>query len=214
MDNKLDFSLPEKKQNNSFVSGITIILLLILTGLTAAHLLVRLSSQGPDLTNTASVLSPEKVKELATKLAGRNLYTAAAKVWQEYLAAGNISEAEHAKTLFQIGNLLEKAGRYDEAIEYYYRSEAIAKIGELEPQINANIKNCFEKIGNFSALRYELMDRTSFNKAENTGSKIVAEIGAEKITEADLNTLIEEAIDNQLAPMADFYRPDRAIHSA
>ena len=65
-------------------------------------------------------------------------------------------------------------------------------------------KNCFERIGNFSALRYELMDRTNFNKAGSTASKIVAEIGAEKITESDLNTLIEEAIDNQLATMAAF----------
>jgi len=204
MDDKLDFSLPNKKQKNSFAPGIVIILLLILIGLTAANLLIRPLGQGPYLVNTVSSPSSDQVKELAAKLAGRNLYARAAKVWQEYLSVVKIPDAERAKMLFQIGNLLEKAGSYDEAIEYYYRSEAIAKIDELEPQINAHIKNCFERIGNFSALRYELMDRTSFNKAENIGSKIVAEIGAEKITEADLNTLIEEAIDNQLAPMVAF----------
>ena len=159
MEDKLDFSLPNKKQKNSFAPGVVIILLLILIGLTIANLLVRPLRQGHYLANAVSSPSPDQVKELAVKLAGRNLYARAAKVWQEYLSVSKIPDAERAKTLFQIGNLLEKVGSYDEAIEYYYRSEATAKIDELEPQINANIKNCFEKIGNFSALRYELMSR-------------------------------------------------------
>jgi len=185
MEEKLDFSLPGKKQKNSFTSGIVIILLLILIGLGAANLLVRPSSQGPYSANAVSALSPEQVKQLAVKLAGRNLYARAAKVWQDYLA-------------------LNKLPDYAEAIEYFYRSEAVAGINELEPQINAHIKNCFEKLGKFSALRYELMDRTSFKKAKEAGDKIVAEIGAEKMTEADLDALIEAAIDNQLAPMVSF----------
>ena len=204
MEEKLDFSLPGKKQKNSFTSGIVIILLLILIGLGAANLLVRPSSQGPYSANAVSALSPEQVKQLAVKLAGRNLYARAAKVWQDYLALNKLPDKEHAKTLFQIGTLFEKAGSYAEAIEYFYRSEAVAGINELEPQINAHIKNCFEKLGKFSALRYELMDRTSFKKAKEAGDKIVAEIGAEKMTEADLDALIEAAIDNQLAPMVSF----------
>ncbi|HCO94390.1 MAG TPA: hypothetical protein DIU00_10645, partial [Phycisphaerales bacterium] len=64
--------------------------------------------------------------------------------------------------------------------------------------------NCFEKLGKFSALRYELMDRTSLETAPAAGGKIVAEIGAEKITEADLDGFIESDIENQLEPMAPF----------
>ena len=204
MEEKLDFSLPEKKRKSSFASGIVVILLLILIGLTIANLFMKPSSQGPYPTDAVSSLSAEQTKKLAARLAGRNLYTRAAKVWQDYLSAGELPDVEHAKTLFQIGTLLEKAGSYAEAIEYYYRSEATAKLDELEPQINAHIKGCFEKLGKFSALRYELMDRTSFKQTGQAGDKIVAEIGAEKITEADLDALIEAAIDNQLAPVAAF----------
>ena len=100
--------------------------------------------------------------------------------------------------------LFEKAGTYDEAIEYYYRSEITATLPELEPSINAHVKDCFEKLGKFSALRYELMDRTNFQSSEKAGSKVVAEIGAEKITEADLDAQIERTIDDQLASMAAF----------
>lgn len=209
MAGELNFSLPEKKRKYSFTSGIIIILLLILVGLGAANFLIRPSNQGSYSTNAVSALSPEQVKQLASRLAGRNLYTRAAEVWQDYLVLNKLPDKEHARILFQTGTLFEKAGSYAEAIEYYYRSEAIAKIGELEPQINAHIKNCFERLGKFSALRYELMDRTSFNKTKNAGGKIVAEIGAEKITEADLGALIEATIENQLAPMAAFMTTDQ-----
>jgi hypothetical protein len=111
--------------------------------------------------------------------------------------------------LFQIGTQLEKANLYADAIEYYYRSEMAAKLDELEPQINSHIQDCFEKLGKFSALRYELMDRTAFRQSGQAGSKVVAEIGSEKITEADLDAIIENNIDNQLKPMAMFMTPEQ-----
>lgn len=204
MEEKLDFSLPEKKQKNAVASWIMIVLLLILIGLTAANLaLKRPNGEAmPDV--TVSSFSSEQTKQLAGKLAQRNLYIRAAKIWQDYLAVGKLADAERARILFQIGTLLEKANLYDQAIEYFYRSEIAAELNELKPQISAHIKDCFEKLGRFSALRYELMDRTSFEAAPAAGAKIVAEIGAEKITEADLDAAIENDIENQLEPMAPF----------
>jgi peptidyl-prolyl cis-trans isomerase C len=113
-----------------------------------------------------------------------------------------LDDKERAKTLFQVGTLMEKDGAYADAIEYYYRSEATAKLGELESEINAHVKNCFERLGKFSALRYEMMDRTSIKGEGDTGGKVVAEIGSEKITEADLDAIIESAVDNQLSSMS------------
>ena len=204
MEGKLDFSLPEKKQKNAVASWIMIVLLLILIGLTAADLALKPPDQGPMTDTTGSSFSPEQTKQLAGKLAQRNLHIRAAKVWQDYLSSCELSDAERARTLFQIGTLLEKANLYDQAIEHYYRSEIVAGLDELKSQINTHIKDCFEKLGKFSALRYELMDRTSFETASVAGTKIVAEIGAEKITEADLDAFIESDIENQLEPMAPF----------
>jgi len=204
MEEKLDFSLPEKKQKKSRASGVIIVLLLILILLSSVDLISSLSGNGAAEEPRATFLSAEQTKQLASKLSQRNLYRRAAKVWQDYLVNGELSNEQRGQTMFQIGTLLEKAGVYDEAIEYYYLSEAAANLSELEPQINANIKDCFEKLGKFSALRYELMDRTSFGGAGAAGGKIVAEIGAEKITEADLDGIIESTIDNQLEPMAAF----------
>jgi len=203
MEEKLDFSLPEKKSKTSLTPKLTIILLLALVVLAIANLL-KPAYKSPLSENSASPPSEEKVKNLASKLASRNLYTRAARVWQDYLSFARVSDSERAKVLFRVGILLEKAGMYEEAIESYYRSEITAELSELEPQINTHIKDCFERLGKFSALRYELMDRTSFKKPERAGSKVVAEIGTEKITEADLDAIIERTIDNQLAPMMAF----------
>jgi len=203
MEEKLDFSLPDKKPKTSLAPRISIILLLPIIALGLATF-IKVSYQSPQLDTANASLSAEKTKDLAAKLANRSLYTRASEVWQEYLSVADLPDTERAKALFQIGTLLERAARYEEAIEYYYRSESTAELSELEPQINSHIKDCFEKLGKFSALRYELMDRTSFKETEQAGSRIVAEIGAEKITEADLDSIIEKTIDNQLAPMTAF----------
>lgn len=204
MEEKLNFSLPEKKQKSSAASKLLIALALVLVGLTLANLLTVLRRQGPTLETQVHGLSAEQIKQLAAKLTQRNLYTRAVEVWQDYVSGRNVGDVERAKVLFEIGTLLEKANHFDEAIEYYYRSETVAKLDELEAQINSHIKECFEKLGKFSALRYELMDRTSLEGTNHAGGKIVAEIGAEKITEADLDAIIEDNIDNQLEPMAEF----------
>ena len=204
MEEKLDFSLPVRKQKSSIANKMAVILLLFLVGLGLANLLMSLSSRDYVPQEQTHGLSAEQTKQLAAKLAQRNLYHRAARTWQDYIAGTELTDTERAKALFQVGMALEKASLYAEAIEFYYRSETVAKLDDLTPQINEHIKDCFEKLGKFSALRYELMDRTSIRKAQAAAGEIVAEIGAEKITQADLDAQIENTINNQLSSVAAF----------
>ena len=204
MDEKLDFSLPEKKSKTSIANKVIALLLVVLIALGVADLIVDTSSDDMSPKVKASSLSAGQTKKLATKLAQRDLHAQAAKVWQDYLAYASVNSAERAKALFQAGLALEEAGFYGEAIEHYYRSEAVAALEELAPQISAHIKDCFEKLGKFSALRYELIDRTGMDKSATAGEDVIAEVGAEKITLSNLDVMIENAIENQLSPMAVF----------
>jgi peptidyl-prolyl cis-trans isomerase C len=208
MTEKLDFSLPQKKSQGSMVGLLTVLLLIVLVVLAAANLVVALSGKTPGPADTGG-LSAEQVKDLASKLAQRNLYAQAAAAWQDYLASAKLAGPEQARIQFQIGTLLEKGGLYADAIEHYYRSETAGVVKELQPELNAHVKECFEKLGKFSALRYELMDRTSLNPSQPAGGKVVAEIGAEKITEAQLDARIEQSIEDQLAPMKAFMTPEQ-----
>lgn len=204
MEEKLNFSLPEKKQKGSVVNKTAVILLLILVGLGLTNLLIALKPRESIQQAQTHGLSAEQTKQLAAKLSQRNLYNQAAATWQDYIAGAELTNTERARALFQVGMALEKASLYADAIEFYYRSETVAKLDDLAPHVNGHIKDCFEKLGKFSALRYELMDRTSINKAQEAGGEVVAEIGAEKIMQADLDAQIENALDNQLSSVAAF----------
>ena len=208
MTEKLDFSLPQKKAQSSATGMLVVFLLIVLVILAGANLFVALSGRKPAAI-AGGVLSADQVKDLASKLAQRNLYQQAAAAWQDYLASAQLAGSEQAGIQFQIGTLLEKGGLYADAIEHYYRSEAAGTVKELQSDLNAHIKDCFEKLGKFSALRYEMMDRTSLNPSQPVGGKVVAEIGAEKITEAQLDAQIEESIENQLEPMKAFMTPEQ-----
>jgi parvulin-like peptidyl-prolyl isomerase len=208
MTEKLDFSLPPKKPRRAATGLLAVLLLIVLVVLATANLLVTLSASKPAGAADGG-LSAEQVKELAAKLAQRNLYPQAAAAWQDYLTQASLGGPERARIQFQIGTLLEKGGLYADAIEHYYRSETAGPVKELGPQINAHVKECFEQLGKFSALRYELMDRTSLDAAQPAGGQVVAEIGAEKITEAQLDARIEEGIENQLEPMKAFMTPEQ-----
>ncbi|MBN1361872.1 MAG: peptidyl-prolyl cis-trans isomerase [Sedimentisphaerales bacterium] len=201
MAEKLDFSLPQKKSKVTAGGAFTIALLLIVAALAVANLLVASRSENAQPATASGGLSAAQVKALAAKLAQRNLHEQAAAAWQDYLGSAELTDVERANVLFQVATSFEKAGRYADAIENYYRSEATASLDELGPQINAHVKECFEKLGRFASLRYEMMDRTSPSSSEPAGGKVVAEIGPEKITEARLDTLIEEAVENELLPM-------------
>jgi tetratricopeptide (TPR) repeat protein len=203
MENKLDFSLPEAKDKHSGGRGFLILLLAVVAALAAANLYVSTRSRPPGPA-AAALMTADQTRHLAEKLAARGLYGRAARAWQDYLETGSLDNAERARALFQAGSLLEKAGDYDEAIECFYRSEAAANVRDLQPLIRTHVKDCFEKLGKFSALRYELMDRTGFGESTQAGTEIVAEIGAEKISAADLDAMIERSMENQLAQFSAF----------
>jgi hypothetical protein len=119
MEEKLDFSIPENKPKSPVSAKIAIFLLLLLLVLGVLNLMQKHLPATPSGSAQVAQLSAEQTRDLAVKLAGRNLYARAAKVWQDYLAAAVLSDTERAKALFQAATLLEKAGNFEEAIEYF-----------------------------------------------------------------------------------------------
>jgi len=202
-EQKLNFSLPQNKKTRNPAIIVLLLLVIVLTGLTAFNLYISLKGEKP-ISAIVAGLTNKQAEDLAAKLAQRNLYEQAAKVWQDYLAAETLTSAQRAKVLFNTATLLEKAEKFPQAVEYYYRSELTSNQPELESSIKAGVENCLQKMGKFSALRYELMQRTSMKKDAGPDQKILAEIGPEKITAADLDSFIENNIDNQMISLSQF----------
>jgi len=208
MADELDFSLPAPKRRTVSANAIIMVLLLLCVGLLAA-VLWRGRPGGGTVSGPASALAAGKVKELAGKLTARHFYEEAAQSWQEYLAIAQPDPAERAQVYFQIGDLLLKAEQPRAALPYFYRSEMVHKAADLEGPLNEKIKECFEKAGEFSALRYELIERTTYGGAGDGAGEVVAEIGPEKITAAGLEAMLEEQIEAQLRQYGGHLPPEK-----
>lgn len=211
MADKLDFSLPAPKAKRSAADTVIIVLLLAVLAVGVVNLTgVKFGRNGGgDQIDTTEGLSVKQIEELAGKLESRNLYASAADVWQEYLAAAALSGEGKARLLYRIGDLYLKADQAEKAIPYFYRSEMVEKVPDLEVQIQARLKESFEKAGQFAALRYEIKERTSGQSTADEAGMVVAEIGQEKITAAGLDGMLERQIDAQLSQYAAMAEPEQ-----
>lgn len=207
MEQKLDFSLPNKaeKKSRGHVVGFVLILVSIWFAILSPYVLPK-SRTAPEAAGTD--VSFEQAQDLAGKLASRGLYERAAIVLKDAAGRTKLAGADPAKLYFQIAEYLAQAGKYDEAVEYYYRSEMFGKVAD-EQQMNAKLKDCFEKMGKFSALDREMAARTSIGGEQKTDSAVVAEIGTEKITAQKLDEMVEQQIDDQMARYAAFMKPEQ-----
>lgn len=211
MTGKLDFSLPASKAKRSAANAVIIVLLLVVLAVGIVNLAGGKFGRngGGDQVVTTEGLSAKQIEELAGKLESRNLYASAAEAWQEYLTAAAMSGEGKARLLFRIGDLYLKADQAEKAIPYFYRSEMVEKVSDLEPQINAKLKESYEKAGQFAALRYEIKERTGSQGEQEGAGTVVAEIGQDKITAAGLDGMLERQIDAQLSQYAAMATPEQ-----
>ena len=131
-EQKLDFSLPQGKQPGNPAITVLVLLVVVLTSLTVFNLYLTIAGRKMVSTITTTGLSAKQAGELATKLAQRNLYEQAAKVWQDYLASEKLTEAEQAKVLFNTAALLEKAQKYGEGWVSYVWENPVTKALEIK----------------------------------------------------------------------------------
>ena len=202
MADELNLGLPERKTTARGSQKLAITLLFFLIVVGVANLVVAI--YGPErrkATSQVARLAASDTRDLALKLEKQSLWDQATVTWREYLALTDLDAKGRAKIWYRIGKLHQDAGEPEQALAAYYRSESHAEVPELKSDINRRVQECLEMAGRFAALRYELEDRVGVEKTA-TGETVVAEIGAHKITKADLDRRIEEQIERQLALMA------------
>lgn len=218
-EDKLDFSLPERPDPGAARAGKTNNLLLAILALLGANFAVTIITRGgggdtgktkPAVTASgAATLSADALKELAMRSEKQGLTEVSASAWKEYLQASAASDEESAKIWYRIGKIHQEAGEHSEALDSYYRSESFAQISDLQTEIARRTQECLEGMGKFAALKYDLAERVSLDKdAAKQGEDVVAEIGAQKITKADLDKRIESTIESQLSQYAAMLSPD------
>ena len=208
MTDNLNFNLPDRQSPSAGTSYrlVIIINLIILVVACAIFAFILLQSSEVLSPETGPSLSGEAQKQLALKLERQGLNDVSASAWEQYLAQARPQKAAAARIWFRIGKLYQDADQYDKALAAYYRSERFARIPALSPDLGRRVQECLESMGKFAALRDELAERVGL-KGSGSGGKsagentVVAEIGSRKITLADLDHLIDQAIDRRLYRM-------------
>lgn len=151
-------------------------------------------------TSAAAGLTADALRELALKLENQGLHAVAAKAWVDYLAAASSDPKDASAIWYRIGKLHQDGGAHAEALDAYYRSESLDPQSGLKDEIGRRAQEALESMGKFAALKQELASRVSMDDAAATAAgEVVAEIGARKITRAELDLQIEASIENQLA---------------
>ncbi len=206
MPSELKLSLPERKPSGGGSMKLALFVLFCLLLLSAAQLTIALLPEGsvalPEKGNGAAA---EMEKALALKLEKQGLNAQAAQTWQSYLEVAVLEESVRASIWYRVGKLYQEAGDEGAALAAYYRAEAVGLSTELAGEVGRRAEQCLEALGKFAALRYELAGRVGVDGGDSApGGAVLAEIGPEKITQADLDRRIEKEVDRQITQYAAF----------
>jgi len=204
---KLNFDLPRPNEKAGFRPSKLIIGLLVLILLAVcANILISLKPRQSGVqANQTIFLDADRQKNLALKLEKQGLFNASADAWKDYLRIAGPDDTETALIWYRIGKLFQENNAWENALASYYRSESIAPVNSIASEIAIRIQECLESMGRFAAMRHELIDRVSMGGSGNVseaGDKILAEIGTQKISAADLDRHIEANIEQQMRLMA------------
>ncbi len=214
MEKKLDFSIPGRETNKKD-NRISVLILVISVLMIAVIVNILVSVYGLGNTNGNNIsmfLPPEDQKKLALKLEKQGLNRSAADAWQAYVQTITPDNEESAKIWFRIGKLYQEENKYEKALESFYRSESFARPDDIAVDISRRIQESLEAMGKFAALRTELAERVDIDLQQNGSSRdeIVAEIGSQKISKAELDRRMEAQIESQISRFTTYLTDDQA----
>jgi len=211
MSDGLNLSLPErgKKPSGSRVGSWVLLVLVLAIGAANLFATLRARREGPPEPKP-QLFSPQAQEALALKLEKQSLNESAIRAWREYLDSAQLDDPKRAKLWYRIGRLHQDSGDYEKALDAFYRSEGVAVLDELSGEIGRRSQECLEALGKFTALRYELAARVGVKEgADASGDEVVAEIGQQKITRAELDRRIEAQIELQMTQFGSYLPPDQ-----
>ncbi|MBN1919280.1 MAG: peptidyl-prolyl cis-trans isomerase [Verrucomicrobia bacterium] len=149
-------------------------------------------------------------KAVGERLAEAGEYGLAAARLSAYASWGNVPPAERARLYYRVADYYMRAGVYDRALDALYRSELIAPLDELQQDIKAAKKRCFDMLGNTAGWQQELRRITDVDSAPPAeGDTVVAEIDGRRITKLELDRLIEARADLMLSQASPWAAPDQ-----
>ncbi|MGB9625481.1 MAG: peptidyl-prolyl cis-trans isomerase [Phycisphaerae bacterium] len=156
-----------------------------------------------------ALLDHAELVSLAETLEKNQIYGEAARVWQQAAELAPPKGPGRAELLFRIGKNLSLAGEYEPAVAYLFAAETADRDGKWKESINALVLEGLSALGREDARAFQAARRTSLaSRPDDAGSRPVAEIGGEPITELDLQSFARRMVTAQLAPQRNMMTAD------
>lgn len=129
-------------------------------------------------------------RELGAKLQAAGLLAPALEAYERYLGEPGLPPAERAKVAFSAGELARELGRHERALQHYYAVEIADPGSPLTREVGPKIVAALERLGRVSAADQALASRTARQPQPESASKVIARIGQEQVTLADLDAAL------------------------
>jgi hypothetical protein len=178
------------------------LLSIVLQGLTLV-LIVLLIRQGTTpntpLSNTAaSIAGGEDPRAVALALEDRSLDLQAAEAWRQYLQQ-NPAATDRAEVLYRMGKLYLNAEQYGDGAAALVRAEQAAGDNEdLKAKIGPQLITCLRRLGRYGEVGRELSRQIEAGASDVGQGKVLATVAGESLTDADLDRMVEQRVDQQL----------------
>lgn len=140
---------------------------------------------------------PQMLKSAAKELEERDLPAAAAAAWQAYLNAQPLAP-DRLQVLFRIGNLYLRAEQPAQAAQAFALLRQEAEDEELKKHAEAGLLACERLSGLYGPIEKWLAQRRLQPAPHQPEGQVVAILGQEKLTEADLDVLLRNRLDQLL----------------
>jgi len=198
----LNLSLPsyggKPRGGSGLLIGLSIVIVVLLV------IVIILQAVSPRTTTarqpSAKAMPVDETRKLALRLEKRGLAEKAGQAWLAYVEQAPLTSAEKAQKLAHAAELLQQAGKYEDAIVAWFQADDLKHGKDLQPAIDKGISECFTRLGKFADLYYELHDRTAIGTDKvDEGARIVAEIGPKKVTVQEFERMLDDELQKMLA---------------
>ena len=131
-------------------------------------------------------------REVASKLRAAGLLDEAAHLYEQYLQEADEDPATHARIAYSLGETYLEAGRYEQALRWFYEAETV---GPAPEDTGARIVHCLERLGRIHQAQATLSSRTALGPEparHSVDDPVVARLGSREVFRSEVLRAMDE----------------------
>lgn len=131
-------------------------------------------------------------EDYAHALLTKGLVREAAAAFENYLTKSTAKSDKLAQIGYRLGTIYMDLLEYEKALATFYKAELLSANSSFKEEMNQKIVVALENLGMSSQAQYELEARTSVGNMKKKEGSVVARIGKDTITDAEIDRALNQ----------------------